>query len=53
MNSHAIERWLLLSATGKPIPFFGLELPALIGKAVTSHLKSKRYTSFWARPGIT
>lgn len=23
--------WLLLSASGKPIPFFGLELPALIG----------------------
>jgi cytochrome b561 len=24
--------WLLLSAAGKPIPFFGLELPALISK---------------------
>jgi cytochrome b561 len=24
--------WLILSATGKPIPFFGLELPALIGE---------------------
>ena len=24
--------WLMLSASGKPIPFFGLELPALIGK---------------------
>ncbi|NDP61814.1 cytochrome b [Polaromonas sp.] len=24
--------WLMLSAAGKPIPFFGLELPALIGK---------------------
>lgn len=24
--------WLLLSATGKPVPFFGLELPALIGE---------------------
>jgi cytochrome b561 len=23
--------WLTLSAAGKPIPFFGLELPALIG----------------------
>lgn len=23
--------WLILSASGKPIPFFGLELPALIG----------------------
>jgi len=25
--------WLLLSAEGKPIPFFGLQLPALIGKS--------------------
>lgn len=24
--------WLMLSAAGKPIPFFGLQLPALIGK---------------------
>src|SRR5574340_1701210 len=24
--------WLLLSASGKPIPFFGLELPALVGE---------------------
>lgn len=24
--------WLMLSASGKPIPFFGLELPALVGK---------------------
>lgn len=24
--------WLLLSATGKPTPFFGLQLPALIGE---------------------
>lgn len=24
--------WLVLSAAGKPIPFFGLELPPLIGK---------------------
>lgn len=23
--------WLLLSAKGKPVPFFGLELPALVG----------------------
>ncbi len=27
-----ITGWLLLSASGKPIPFFGLELPALIGE---------------------
>jgi cytochrome b561 len=25
-----IAGWLVLSAAGKPIPFFGLELPALI-----------------------
>lgn len=23
--------WLLLSAEGKPVPFFGIELPALVG----------------------
>jgi len=27
-----IAGWLILSGEGKPIPFFGLELPALIGK---------------------
>lgn len=33
--------WLMLSAAGKPIPFFGLELPALIGpdKALAGQLK--------------
>jgi cytochrome b561 len=33
--------WLLLSAAGKPIPFFGLELPALMGpnKALAHQLK--------------
>jgi cytochrome b561 len=25
-----IAGWLILSASGKPIPFFGLELPALV-----------------------
>jgi len=25
--------WLALSAAGKPIPFFGLQLPALIGES--------------------
>jgi len=25
--------WLILSANGKPIPFFGLQLPALIGES--------------------
>jgi cytochrome b561 len=27
--------WLILSAKGKPIPFFGLELPALVGESRT------------------
>lgn len=33
--------WLLLSAAGKPVPFFGLTLPALIGinKELASQLK--------------
>jgi cytochrome b561 len=33
--------WLLLSAAGKPIPFFGIELPPLIGqdKALAKTLK--------------
>lgn len=33
--------WLMLSAAGKPIPFFGLELPALIGpdKKLASEIK--------------
>jgi cytochrome b561 len=28
-----IAGWLLLSAAGKPIPFFGLTLPALVGQS--------------------
>lgn len=27
-----LSGWLILSAAGKPIPFFGLELPALLGE---------------------
>lgn len=27
-----IAGWLVLSAEGKPVPFFGLELPALVGE---------------------
>jgi cytochrome b561 len=36
-----ITGWLLLSAAGKPIPFFGLQLPALIGenKDLASQIK--------------
>lgn len=39
--------WLLLSAAGKPIPFFGLELPPLIGesKEVAGQLKDLHETA--------
>lgn len=38
--------WLTLSAAGKPIPFFGLQLPALVGadKALTDSLKEVHET---------
>ena len=32
MIAMPLSGWLLLSAAGKPIPFFGMELPALIGE---------------------
>ena len=32
MIAMPLAGWLALSAAGKPIPFFGLHLPALIGK---------------------
>ena len=38
--------WLLLSAEGKPVPFFGLELPALVGTdaALADSLKTLHET---------
>ena len=38
--------WLMLSAAGKPIPFFGFELPALIApdKALASNIKELHET---------
>lgn len=38
--------WLLLSAAGKPVPFFGLELPALIAenKALAKQIKELHET---------
>ncbi|HAB64875.1 cytochrome b [Pseudomonas sp. Choline-3u-10] len=38
--------WLTLSAAGKPIPFFGLELPALLGpdKALAGDIKEVHET---------
>ena len=32
MISMPVVGWLVLSAKGNPIPFFGLELPPLVGK---------------------
>lgn len=32
MIAMPLTGWLLLSASGKPIPFFGLQLPALIAE---------------------
>ena len=41
MIAMPVAGWLLLSADGKPIPFFGLQLPALIGenKALADTIK--------------
>ena len=38
--------WIMLSAAGKPIPFFGLELPALVApdKALASQVKELHET---------
>lgn len=38
--------WLILSTSGKPIPFFGLELPALLGpdKALSRQIKDVHET---------
>jgi cytochrome b561 len=33
MLAMPIAGWLLLGASGKPIPFFGIDLPALIGES--------------------
>src|SRR5436305_14225138 len=32
MIAMPLAGWLMLSAAGKPIPFFGLQLPALLGE---------------------
>jgi cytochrome b561 len=41
-----IGGWLILSTAGKPIPFFGLELPALTGPdaALSKQIKSLHET---------
>lgn len=42
-----IAGWLILSAAGKPIPFFGLELPALIAEneALADQIKEAHKTA--------
>ena len=35
MLAMPLAGWVILSASGKPIPFFGLELPALVGQSKT------------------
>jgi cytochrome b561 len=42
-----VAGWMMLSAAGKPIPFFGLELPALIGEneALAKSIKSVHTTA--------
>ena len=42
-----IAGWLMLSAAGKPIPFYGLELPALIdeNKSLADSIKSLHKTA--------
>src|SRR5690606_34035511 len=46
MIAMPLAGWLLLSAAGKPIPFYGLELPALMGesKAVADAVKETHKT---------
>ncbi len=41
MLAMPLAGWVILSASGKPIPFFGLELPALVGqsKALAGQMK--------------
>ena len=43
--------WLLLSASGKPVPFFGLELPALIGKSKDLESQIKEIHEFLGTAG--
>lgn len=46
MGAMPLLGWLLLSAEGKPVPFFGLELPALVGTdaALADSLKTLHET---------
>lgn len=47
MLAMPLAGWVILSASGKPIPFFGLELPALVGpsKALAGQVKEWHETA--------
>lgn len=51
MIAMPISGWLLLSASGKPIPFFGLELPALIGENKDLAKQIKELHEFFGTAG--
>ena len=51
MIAMPISGWLLLSAAGKPIPFFGLELPALIGENKDLAKQIKELHEFFGTAG--
>src|SRR3546814_18991935 len=41
MLAMPVAGWVILSASGKTIPFFGLELPALVGQSKTLEAQVK------------
>lgn len=47
MAAMPLAGWVILSASGKPIPFFGLELPSLVGqsKALAEQVKEWHETA--------
>jgi len=51
MIAMPISGWLLLSAAGKPIPFFGLELPALISENKDLAKQIKELHEFFGTAG--
>ncbi len=51
MIAMPISGWLLLSAAGKPIPFFGLELPALISENKDLAKQIKELHEFFGTTG--
>lgn len=51
MVAMPLAGWMLLSAEGKPIPFFGLELPALVGKDKALATTIKEWHELFGRIG--